>query len=318
MNLFDTILNREEFRIQPPVLIDIGASEYIHAAWRRLAPYSICIAFDADERELNVEDKRARQFKRLHVVRALVVAKTVKTVPFHLTASPYCSSTLEPDMEQLDAWAFADKFAVEKMTAMPATTLKRALKEAGVTTIDWFKSDSQGLDLRLFASVPDEIRHGISVAEFEPGFIDAYKGEDKIHDLLLYMESQQFWLADAVIKGPRRISPASLRSIASSSFMRKLIELSIKPSPGWAELTYLRAIKGKPAIRQLLFSWMAASILHQHGWGYEVATRGRTLYADPIFMRMQRSSRAALYRSLLSGRIASAAFEKFAKLLKIA
>lgn len=221
-------------------------------------------------------------------------------------------------MEQLEDWAFADKFTVEKTATKPATTLKRVLKEVGVTTIDWFKSDSQGLDLRLFASLPNEIRSGLTVAEFEPGFIDAYKGEDKIHDLLGYMESQPFWLADIVIKGPRRISSASLRSVTSSPFMRKLVELSMKPSPGWAELTYLRIIKEKLTVRQLLFSWVAARILGQHGWAYEVATRGRTLYDDPIFPRMQRSSRIALFRSLLSGRMGNAAVEKLSKLLKIA
>ncbi len=318
MSLIDEILSRPEFRDQPPVLVDIGASEYIHALWRRIARHSVCIAFDADERELNVEDKRSRAFRKLHVVRALVVPQAARSVKFHLTSSPYCSSVLEPAKEELAVWSFADKFKVEQTLAVRATTLKSALQEAGVRYIDWFKSDSQGLDLRLFASLSKPVREHVSVAEFEPGFIDAYRREDKLHDLLRYMDSQPFWLASATIKGPRRISRGALNSVAPSSIGRKLIEFSVKPSPGWAEMVYLRCANERTPVRQQLFLWVAATILRQHGFAYELATQAQEDSNDPDFTRMKLASRRALYGSIFSGRLAGAVAEKISKLLKIA
>ncbi len=318
MSLIDEILNRPEFRDQPPVLVDIGASEYIHALWRKIARYSICIAFDADERELNVEDKRSRAFKHLHVVRALVVPKTARTVRFHLTSSPYCSSILEPSADELAVWSFADKFKVEQTISARATTLVAALKEAGVQSIDWFKSDSQGLDLRLFKGLPKGILENVSVAEFEPGFIDAYQNEDKLHDLLRSMDSQPFWLASATIKGPRRISPAALDSVANSALSRKLVEFSMKPSPGWAELVYLRSASRQSSVRQRLFLWIAATLLGQHGFAYELASQSEEGSNDPIFPRIKLASRRALYRSIFSGRLAGVVAEKLSKLFKIA
>ena len=53
MRLFDKILTTKELIDKPPVLIDIGASGSIHKPWERIRKHSVCIAFDADEREFN-------------------------------------------------------------------------------------------------------------------------------------------------------------------------------------------------------------------------------------------------------------------------
>ncbi len=58
--------------------------------------------------------------------------------------------------------------------------------------IDGYKTDSQGTDLRIFNSLPKEIINKILLAEFEPGIIDAYQGEDKLHHLLAHMEKEPF------------------------------------------------------------------------------------------------------------------------------
>ena len=53
-----------------------------------------------------------------------------------------------------------------------------ALSKAGVDYVDWYKSDSQGTDMSIFDSLPKNISNKILAAEFEPGIIDAYQGED--------------------------------------------------------------------------------------------------------------------------------------------
>ena len=59
MKIIQAVLSSSHFENKPPVLIDIGASGEINKKWRPIAPYSICIAFDADDREFNVSEKQA-------------------------------------------------------------------------------------------------------------------------------------------------------------------------------------------------------------------------------------------------------------------
>ena len=66
------------------------------------------------------------------------------------------------------------------------------MKILKINKIDWFKTDSQGIDLRLFKSLNIEIQNKVIVAEFEPGIIDAYKNEDKLYRLVGYMSNQEF------------------------------------------------------------------------------------------------------------------------------
>lgn len=79
-----------------PVLLDIGASAFSPKIWESLAPQSTYIGFDPDLREIHEE--RAGIFSRSVIINEAVTAdKDVNEVTFYLTASPYCSSTLEPD-----------------------------------------------------------------------------------------------------------------------------------------------------------------------------------------------------------------------------
>ena len=66
------------------------------------------------------------------------------------------------------------------------------LKELKIEKVDWFKTDSQGTDLRLFIDLEEEIRNKVLIAEFEPGMMDAYKGEDKFYKILESLDSQVF------------------------------------------------------------------------------------------------------------------------------
>lgn len=66
MKIIDTVLSSSYFENKPPVLFDVGASGEINKKWSTIAPYSICIAFDADDREFDVSEKQVSGFKKLH------------------------------------------------------------------------------------------------------------------------------------------------------------------------------------------------------------------------------------------------------------
>jgi len=78
----------------------------------------------------------------------------------------------------------------------------------------------------------------VLVAEFEPGIIDAYEGEDKLWDISPYMENRPFWMADLAIKGSQRIRRESIPD-HSSFLLRRFAHVVLKTSPGWGEVTYI-------------------------------------------------------------------------------
>ncbi|HVZ25716.1 MAG TPA: hypothetical protein VG842_06675, partial [Sediminibacterium sp.] len=305
MGLIDRILTTEEMTRQPPVLIDIGASGSIHKKWKKIAPYATCIAFDADERDFDPGSSEKSRYKKLLIRKSLVSNQAGKAADFYLTASPHCSSLLKPDHVALADWAFAPIFAVEQVVQLDTTDIPSALAAFGITYIDWYKSDSQGIDLKLFKSLPDNIRSQISIAEFEPGILDAYHNEDKLDQMLSYHDQLKiFWLAELIVKGPLRIPHEQLNKLIRSPFLQKLLGKLGQTSPGWAEITYCNAFK-HPATqtkRSLLMGWIGATLIKQHGFAYTLADKGIQEFGDPIFKQMQRASARKLLAGFLSFR----------------
>ena len=313
MGLIDRILSSDEFIKAPPVLIDIGASGAIHKKWKKIAKHAICIAFDADERDFNQSIEEKSSYKKLLIKQKLVSDNPGSSANFYLTKSPHCSSLLEPDMDALQDWAYAPIFSVEKTVQLQTTDLNTTLAEFGIDYIDWYKSDSQGIDLRLFKSIPAEIRDGISIAEFEPGILDAYKNEDKLSGMLGYHETNnQFWLAALEVKGPLRIPTSQLNEIVSNQFLQKLLGKIGPVAPGWAEMTYCNSFKSSrmQTRRSLMMGWITATLIGQHSFAYTLAAKGRQLFGDDLFKSMKQSSRRKIWSAFISFRYFSLLFKK--------
>lgn len=294
MGLIEKVLSRSEFKDQPPVLLDIGASGTIHKKWKKITKYSICIAFDADTRDFNPEPAIAKKYKKLFIKNALVTENgSSGQVEFYLTKSPYCSSLLKPNLERLSKWAFAPLFEVDHTIQLKCVDINSVLKELKLERIDWFKSDSQGTDLRLFKSINEPIRDKIITAEFEPGILDAYEGEDKLHSILSFMdESKKFWLSELVLKGTTRIEYDSLQTIFKSRIIQKVIGRVGKISPGWGEMTFLNSFKESSMFtkRDILLGWVFSTLQGQHGFALELTELGIKNHNDSVFDELKKHS----------------------------
>lgn len=278
---------------QPPVLVDIGASGSLPKQWKLLAPHSICIAFDADTREFVIAESENKGWKKLYALNRLVADKPTSEANFYLCTSPYCSSTLMPDNEALKSWAFASLFKVEKTIKLPAVDLLTVLSKIGIDYIDWFKTDSQGTDLRIFEVLPANIRDEIIAAEFEPGIIDAYIGEDKLHQLMAYMDNLPFWISQMEIKGSQRISPEDFSSL--NYMQRRSIGSFLKTAPGWCEISYLNTLQsGTNSCRGYLLAWIFSTIKNEHGFALSVARLGAAKFQDELFNDLYAFSRKSL------------------------
>ena len=289
MKIIRTILESNYFLEQPPVLIDIGASGEINKKWKSIAPYCICIAFDADERDFQVNESTNSQYKKLISFNRIVTADKTPHTNFYLTLSPYCSSLLKPEEEKLKPWIFRSLFNVEKVTSLSAITLAEALGQTSINYIDWFKSDTQGTDLRLLKSLTPELFRGILMAEFEPGIIDAYHNEDKLFMVMQEMDKNGFWLSTMDVKGTQRLNAAYLQTLGESIAKRV-----IRKSPCWVEVTYLRQpFSGTE--RQLLLLIVFALIEKQFGFALEVIDFANERFNNSLFKDCKEAVLAKLF-----------------------
>jgi FkbM family methyltransferase len=298
LELVDRILSGPEFAAEPPVLVEVGASGGTNTKWQALAQFSICIAFDPDTRAMQAVHAETSGYRRLHVVPAAAAADDATEAEFHLTRSPYCSSRLRPDAAALGDWSFARLFDVERTVRVPCVRLQKALQEAGVSRVDWFKSDSQGTDLRLFQSLGEALCLRVLAVEFEPGIIDAYEGEDKLSSVLAQMDRPEFWLCDLDIRGTLRMSPEEAGRLEDGR--TGLLATVLRSAPGWGEMTYLNTFRGAEPFskRDWLLGWVIASTREQHGFALDLARRAGAATSQPVFAELARESERIIRKNL--------------------
>ncbi|RIV27122.1 hypothetical protein DYU11_02055 [Fibrisoma montanum] len=315
--MIDKILSRPEFRDQPPVLVDIGASGQLHARWKAFAKHSVCIAFDADDRDFGYVESESGHFRKLYTFNHIVTETDTDTADFYLTASPHCSSLLKPRPDLIQEYAFAPKFELTKVVQLKTRSLHSTLQELNIGQVDWFKTDSQGIDLRLFRDLGDRAPR-VLTAEFEPGIASVYDGEDKLFRILQFMdETNSHWLAELIPKGSPRITPALLDSFTTNPLLKKFVLFSQKNSALWGEMTYINRFADEAMLtqRNLLLGWVFATTLAQHGFALILTQKAKTRFNDPIFDEMERYSRRRIW-----GRVWQIGFwpeivKKFDKLL---
>jgi hypothetical protein len=290
VSVVDRILRLPELEEAPPVLVDVGAAQGIHPPWRRIAKYSVCVAFEADERELSSVTSEAAGFRRLTTYNAIAAERSSPAEPFHLTASPFCSSRLAPRLDALGRYAFAPLFEVERTVEPRALGLSAALADLGLERVDWIKIDSQGTDLRLFRSLPYDLARTVLVAEFEPGIIDAYEDEDLLADLLLEMRGGGFWVSEMTVRGSTRID-STLAQRMLGPRASGYLDASHKTAPGWAEIEYFNDFDDEDSLgkRELLLGCAFAFLRGHNAFALELATKGRERFGTP-FEELERTA----------------------------
>ena len=297
MSLLDRIFAHPALADAPPVLVDIGASGGVHARWRKFARYAIGVGFEPDQREAGALAPAARQFRRWISCDRIVVAPAgMDSAELHLTQSPFCSSTLQPDQAALADWAFAGLFAVERVQRVAATTVAAVLQANGLPRVDWLKCDTQGTDLRIWQSLPGEIRRRALAVEFEPGLIDAYVGEDKFHHVLAAMEAEPFWLAELEVQGTPRGHLAGLERRLGARQARYYRKYG-PPAPAWVNALYLHRATDTD-LRGSLLLWVFATDAGQHAFACEVAEAAAQQHQDALCAELVQHSTRSMRHAL--------------------
>jgi hypothetical protein len=297
MNIIDRVLRHALLADAPPVLVDVGASSGVHRAWRALAKYSICIAFDADGRGMAGVRRESRDYRELYVYDRVLTTDNRAAADFYLTQDAPCSSQLPPNIEAVADWEFASRFSLVRKMTLPAIQLNAVLADHHLDRIDWFKTDSQGTDLRLFLSLDPSVADRVLVAEFEPGILEAYHGDDKLGPLLTAMHERGFWMSGMNVLGSGRINKDTAAQSGMTQFERRYLLHLLKTSPGWAEVVYRNSFLS-PALREreFLLGWVCAHIGGEHGFALELAARGQARFGELIFTELERTSLSAIRR----------------------
>lgn len=272
------------FNIQP-VLVDIGASGAPPKVWEPIARHSIYVGFDPDRRELH-DVAEGRYARSIIINEAVTSAPDQNQLHFHLTQSPYCSSTLPPDTAALANYLFSDLFVVEKEVSVPASPLDAVIDRLGLQSVDWFKTDSQGTDLRLFQSLKDNLRERVLAIDIEPGLIDAYRGEDLFVDAHRELLRQGFWLSSLEVKGTVRMKRTTLQAMKSHGLESQDCHIyqSVRPSPAWCESRYLRTLESlaerKAEARDYALLWVFALLDRQPGFALDLALEYKRVFGN--------------------------------------
>jgi len=283
------LLERPEFENNPPVLLDIGAAGHLPTVWKDLAPYSVCIAFDGDAREFDYIENKRKQFKQLIIVNKIVSVEGADT-DFYLTTFPQCSSTLQPETQNLSNYAFADLFDVERTVKLPAVRLQTVLVENNIGYIDWFKTDTQGTDLRVIESLDRNVVNNVLIYDLEPGIIDAYQGEDKLYDVLKFFNKNHFITIEANIRGSHRINIDQIKDRLTGEMIKNISQV-LPQTPDWCEVCFFNSFESEDLpLRSYLLGWIFATIKKQHGLAFEIANKGDKKFKDSIFNKMIESS----------------------------
>lgn len=237
-----------------PILMDIGSAGTSPEIWRSLASASTIIGFEPDSR--NPDKTFGKGFARAMMIdRVVVPDETLEEAQFILTQYPSCSSLLEADLDALSSFSFRDYFRPVGTAKFPATSLNRALRQLDVSGVNWLKIDSQGLDLQLLRSIAPEFLERLFVVDIEPGFIDAYKGEDLFPACHAWLKDQGFWLSELKCQAYPKVRPETLDALEARGFDRKRVLAKLTKSPTAAEGRYFREIR-----------WIARNVPDARDW----------------------------------------------------
>jgi FkbM family methyltransferase len=276
------------------VLVDVGASGSPPEIWAPIADHATYVGFDPDSREMPMPGNPL--FKR-HVVvpKAITSDSAEDTVRFHLTRSPFCSSTLLPQTKLLSSYVYADLFDIVGEANMASTTLNAALNQVSVPRVDWLKLDTQGTDLRILRSLSEQHLAKLLAIDIEPGLQQNYFGEDTFTEVHQALIELGFWLSDLAVRGAVRMQPTTLNALrdVDPRLSRQAVEANVRTSPMWVEARYLRTLEALPGShasqRDLVVLWLFSLLDKQVGYALDIAAEYERRYGRDRFWPMLRT-----------------------------
>ena len=273
--MINNILNHPIFKKKPPILIDLGAGGDLKTDWNFIKKFSKIIKIDADARSIS-EDFDQEKDQIINKI----ISPSKKKSKFYFTKSSFCSSTLEPNQNELKNWSFNKKFKVLKKKYLETTTISRELNKKKIKYVDWIKFDLQGIDLTIFKSISNKIRSSIIAVEFEPGIYEFYKNENSPSEIFKFMYKDFFVEEIDFGKG---VKGNSLTQNKLNFLQKKLLNKINKKTKIYMNIFYLRKniVLTKTNLRQILLFLCILIYKKRYLEVLEITSKCKKI--DPIF-----------------------------------
>jgi hypothetical protein len=172
------------------VLMDLGSanSGALFAPFPELARAATVIKVDA--RDTN--QGPSEQFHRVINLKK-AVAGTAGTRPFYCRDFPECSSFLKPKDDLVAAYGMEKYFRTDSIVELDCATVPELLAEQGITKVDLFKTDLEGLDFEILQSAENLLKNSLCVQN-ELRFQPVFQGEPYFHEVVSYLSNIGFEL----------------------------------------------------------------------------------------------------------------------------
>ncbi len=106
---------------------------------------------------------------------------------------PDCSSFPEPDPELIEAYGLQSYFEKVGTMELECETISTLLREQGISRVDLFKTDLEGMDFEVLASAPELVSRALCV-QSELRFQPFYRGEPHFHEVAAHLAGLGFEL----------------------------------------------------------------------------------------------------------------------------
>lgn len=262
-------------------LLDLGASGGSYEGFLPVRGISTLIEVDADERDFGQATNAMSISKPQKIItrKAVIGSDTDDTVSIYLTEDPHCSSTLEPDMDKLRNFSYADLFRVSRRVYVPATSLSRLSNDLRCT-FDWIKIDTQGSELDILQNMSPALLQDLLCCDAEVSFYAHYKGARALPEFHAFMLAAGFQVAKIV----RVQSRVRMRASDLAEMERAGV-----PASRWArwptslEMRYIRSVShdAHPVdLDRLKKIWLIAYATDNQAYCVFLANRIRELHPE--------------------------------------
>ena len=271
--MINFILKHKIFKKNPPILFDLGAGGDAKTDWKDFYKLSHIYKLDAND---NIE-KNYNENKQT-IINEIIFNKQAK-LNFNLTKSIFCSSLLSPNYKELQNWTFKSKFDLKKKIKIKTKTFSQIVSEKRIKNIDWIKFDLQGIDLKIFKSIPPSIQKKILIVEFEPGLYNFYKNEDKLSEILQYME-KDYLIEDFVFSSSLK---GNYKFFKTFNFLqKKSFNLINKKSKFYTNISFIKKnnLINKKDLRSILLILAILVLKKRYIEALELISKNKRI--DPI------------------------------------